>query len=317
MRRSAGGGKRPLVVAIGGANIDVKCRIAGATAAASSNPGAVSLSPGGVARNIAENLARLGFRAALVSAVGRDVFGARLLAATAAAGVDVRAVARENATTGCYAAVLDRRGDLEVAVAAMDVLERLTPRRLARHAALLARADLLVADGNLPATTIDWLLDWAARHGTPLSLEAVSVPKALRLKPLLARGRPLFALFCNAGEAAALSGRRDLAGATRRLHALGARCVCIGRGRRGMFVSDGGTRRIVPAYAAEVVDATGAGDAAVAGTLYGLLRGDDLAAAARYGQAAAALTLACAQSVSPRLSARALERCLRGRRPSP
>jgi pseudouridine kinase len=76
-------------------------------------------------------------------------------------------------------------------------------------------------------------------------------------------------------------------------------------------------RRIVPALPAEVVDVTGAGDAAVAGTLYGLLRGHDLATAARYGQAAAALTLACEQSVSPALNERVILRCLRSHGPSP
>jgi len=89
------------------------------------------------------------------------------------------------------------------------------------------------------------------------------------------------------------------------------RYVGIGLGRGGMFVSDGVKRRVVPALPARVVDVTGAGDAAVAGTLYGLLRGHDLATAARYGQAAAALTLACDQSVNPKLSAAAIARCVR------
>src|SRR6266850_5910429 len=63
------------VVCIGGANMDIKCRIAGKTVMGSSNPGATVLAPGGVARNVAHNLARLGVGAALVSAVGRDAFG--------------------------------------------------------------------------------------------------------------------------------------------------------------------------------------------------------------------------------------------------
>lgn len=305
------------VVCVGGANMDLKCRIAARTVLGTSNPGATVLSPGGVARNIAHNLALLGVGAALVSAVGRDAFGTQLLAATAAAGVDTRGVIRTAGPTGSYHAVLNAKGELILGVAAMDILERLTPRRLAAGRMRLARADLIVADSNLPNATLDRLIGFAAERGRRLALETVSVPKGGRLTRLLAAGRPLFALFCNRAEAAALTGRSELRGAARRLHERGVRNIGIGLGRRGMFVSDGVQRGIVAALPAQVVDVTGAGDAAVAGTLYGLLRGHDLATAARYGQAAAALTLASDRSVSPALSERAIRRCVRSHRPSP
>jgi pseudouridine kinase len=306
LSQSLRSGKRGTVVCVGGANIDIKCRIAGPTVMGSSNPGTTVLAPGGVARNIAHNLALLGVDAALLSVVGRDAFGAQLLAATAAAGVDTRGVLRTAGATGSYNAALDARGQLILGVAAMAILERLTPRRLAAARARLAGADLLVADGNLPPATLDWLIGFAGERGLRLALETVSVPKGGRLKRLLAAGRPLFAMFCNRDEAAALTGRSGLRAAASRLHERGVRHVGIGLGRRGMFVSDGARRRIVAALPARVVDVTGAGDAAVAGTLYGLLRGHDLAAAARYGQVAAALALVCEQSVNPALSARTI-----------
>ncbi len=311
MAQSAQPRKRIRVVCVGGANMDIKCRIAGRTVMGSSNPGATALSPGGVARNIAHNLAQLSIDAALVSVVGRDAFGEGLLATATAAGVDTGGVIRTVGTTGSYHAVLDAKGELILGAAAMGILERLTPRRLAAERARLAGADLIVADGNLPIDTLDWLMGFAAERGLRLALETVSVPKGGRLKRLLAAGRPLFALFCNRAEAAALTGSADLRAAAGRLHERGVRQLGIGLGRHGMFVSDGERRRIVPALPARVVDVTGAGDAAVAGTLYGLLRGHDLAAAARYGQAAAALTLACDQSASPKLTARAIRARLR------
>lgn len=317
MSQSLRPGKHGTVVCIGGANMDIKCRIAGRTVMGSSNPGATMLAPGGVARNIAHNLARLGVRTALISIVGQDAFGEQLLAATAAAGVDTEGVLQAAGSTGSYSAALDARGQLILGVAAMGIVERLTPRRLAAAHARLAGADLVVADSNLRVDALDWLLDFTAERGLRLALETVSVPKGGRLKRLPAAGRPLFALFCNRAEAAALTGRADLRTAAQRLHERGVRHVGIGLGRRGMFVSDGAQRRSVAALPARVVDVTGAGDAAVAGTLYGLLRGKDLATAARYGQAAAALTLAREQSVNPALNERAILRCLRSHRPSP
>ena len=317
MSRSVLSRKPVRVVCVGGANIDIKGRIAGRTAMGSSNPGAAAVAPGGVARNIAHNLALLGLDAALLSAVGRDPFGEQVLAATAAAGVDTHGVMRSTDATGSYHAALDATGELIVGIAAMGILERLTPRRLAAQQALLAKADLIVADSNLAIATLDWLIGFAAARRLRLAIETVSVPKGGRLKRLLARRRPLYALFCNRAEAAALTGCTGLPAAARRLHALGVQNVAVGLGRRGMFVSDGAAARTVAALPARMAEVTGAGDAAVAGTLYGLLCGHDLAAAACYGQAAAALTLACEQSVNPALSARAIRRCVRSGRPSP
>src|SRR5580692_1363365 len=80
-------GDRPGAVVIGGANVDVKARSTDRARPATSNPGWASMTPGGVGRNIAENLARLGVRTFLVSAIGRDALGDTLLGQTVAAGV--------------------------------------------------------------------------------------------------------------------------------------------------------------------------------------------------------------------------------------
>jgi pseudouridine kinase len=313
--------KRPRVVVIGGANMDIKCRIIGRAAMASSNPGTTVLTPGGVARNIAENLARLGVATSLISAVGRDRLGEQLIRDTASGGVDVRGVSHIAGPTGLYAATLDTAGELIVGVAAMAIVEQLTPRRLERHRRRIASADMVVADSNLPAATLDWLIGLAAGQGVPLAIETVSVPKGGLLRRVLRRRRPMFALFCNRDEALALTALAATGPAVRALHGMGVRHVCIGLGRDGMRVSsaEGGrmTAATVPALPAKAVDVTGAGDAAVAGTLFGLLCGEALPLAARYGQAAAALTVACERSVNPRLTVRAIARCIRSHWRSP
>src|SRR5215468_1185917 len=209
--------RKPIrVVCVGGTNIDIKCRLAGRTVMGSSNPGA-----------------------ALVSVVGCDAFGAQVLGATAAAGVDTRGVIRTAGATGSYHAALDAAGELILGVAAMGILERLTPRRLAAQRAQLAKGDLILADSNPPIETLDWLIGFASARGLRLAIEAVSVPKSRRLRRLLGPDRPLYALFCNRAEAAAVAGSGGLRAAARWLHERGVRHVGIGLGRRGMFASDG------------------------------------------------------------------------------
>jgi pseudouridine kinase len=119
------------VVVVGGANMDIKAQITGEVIGATSNPGRASQAPGGVARNVAENLARLGTDTRLITAVGQDPAGDLLLERTAAAGVDVGpALLSPHCATGTYTAVLDAAGELVVAVAAMGVTDELTPEVL-------------------------------------------------------------------------------------------------------------------------------------------------------------------------------------------
>ncbi|HEV2644415.1 MAG TPA: PfkB family carbohydrate kinase, partial [Candidatus Elarobacter sp.] len=157
-RRDAGAAHADVVV-IGGANVDVKCRTDGRAVPRTSNPGRSTTAPGGVARNVAENLARLGVRVALVSAVGNDANGDALLAATCEAGVDVSGVVRCDLPTGTYTAVLDSGGELVIAVAAMSAMDTITPRVVRERRAAIARARILVLDCNLGAETLACALD--------------------------------------------------------------------------------------------------------------------------------------------------------------
>ena len=302
------------VVVVGGANMDLKARVRGEAVPGTSNPGVTSQSPGGVARNVAENLARLGVAAHLVSAVGDDALGEALLRGTVAAGVDVSGVLRvPGAATGSYTAVLDADGELLLAVAAMDVMERLTPAALRGLRAAWRGAAWAVADGNLPADTLTALLALAADTGVRVVYEPVSVPKAARLRPALTAGHVPYALTPNRAELAALVGR-EVAGdaqairaAALELHALGAELVWVRRGERGSVLSLPGEVHELPALPAAVVDVTGAGDAMLAAFLAGLVAGLTPLQAAREGHAAAALTVESTQTVVPDLSRAALQ----------
>ncbi|EYB66769.1 PfkB protein [Deinococcus phoenicis] len=296
------------MVVVGGANLDVKARTLAPAVPGTSNPGVTRQAAGGVARNIAENLARLGVPAHLIAAVGRDAPGDLLLRETEAAGVDVRSVLRLDGPTGTYTAVLDDRGELLIAVAAMGATDALTPAALNECRGVLRGASWAVADGNLGAETLTHLLTLCAEVGVPVTFEPVSVPKAARLLPALQAGLAPELVTPNAAELAALVGRdvADTAPAIREaaaeLHARGIQTVWVRRGRRGSLLSgpDGVTE--LPALPARVADVTGAGDAMLAAYLAALLTGHAPAEAARHGHAAAALTVESAEAVSPTLT---------------
>lgn len=292
------------VIVIGGANLDVKGKSAARFLARTSNPGHVVTGVGGVARNIAANLARLDVTTALISAVGSDEAANRILGATRQSGVDVAMVKRVDGSSGTYLAVLDDKGELAAAISDMACLETLTAADLERHAHRLRNASLIAADCNLAVDCLDWLVDFAGRHGVRLLIEPVSVPKAQKLKRLKP-GRRTFAITPNADQFAALTGgTHDDPKAFAALHAMGYANIVVHRGRAGAISSDGATGPLaIPALTiGPVADVTGAGDAAVAGLICGFLQGYDLVRSARLGQAAAAIKIASAASVSPGLN---------------
>lgn len=289
------------VVVIGGANVDIKGRARGGYVAGTSNPGEVMMSPGGVGRNIAENLARLGMAVALVTAIGRDANGQLLRQACAAAGVDLAMALATEAPTGTYLAVLDASGELVGAINDMRAMEALTPAHLDGCSDQLAQADMLVADCNVSEECLRWLCGFSRTQGARLLIEPVSVPKAQKLLSLGAEASA-FAITPNAQQLAALTGEEGIDAVTK-LHRLGFANVVMHRGADGALTSDGfHVEKVDPVSVAAIADVTGAGDAAVAGLVCGLLDGRSLAQSARLGQCAAAIKLSSAQSVASGLS---------------
>lgn len=306
----------PGVVVIGGANVDVKARSAGPATPRTSNPGHASMTPGGVGRNIAENLARLGTRTHLVTVVGRDPLGETLLAQTAAAGVRVEHVLRTDQPTGTYTAVLDADGELVIAVAAMAAMDDLGPAEVGQARGIIASAGVVVVDGNLRLDTLEHALDLTVAADVRAVVEPVSVPKARALAPCLTPDRPLFAITPNRDELQALTDLStdtddEVGRAARRLHDRGVEVVWVRLGERGSLLSRTGSDPVhVPALPTVVADVTGAGDSALAGFCHALLAGEHPDDAARFGHAAASLTIASTHTVRPDLTERLVRTAL-------
>ncbi len=256
------------VAVIGGANVDIHGESVAPLRLNDSNPGSVRITAGGVGRNVAENLARLGVDCRLVSVVGDDEHGRFLLQATKDAGVDVSHVhVSSTAPTSTYLSVIDAGGEMKVAVSDMRIAEELTPERLRSHASMLQAAASIVIDTNLPAETLAWIAGKFADK--PIFVDTVSTAKAVRIREHLGA---VHTLKANALEAAALTGSEtrtipQLEQAAQQLHAAGVTRVFLTRGSDGVFYSAGGDRGSVASgvEALAVRNTTGAGDAFLAG----------------------------------------------------
>lgn len=311
----------PRVVCFGGAAIDRGYRLAQPPVLGTSNPAEViAFGHGGVARNVAETLARLGLATELVTAVGDDSAGRELLATLGALGIETAAgrIVRA-AATAHYLALTDPAGDLVFGVAAMEVLATLDAELVSLAAERLREADWVFAECNATPGALAALVALRRQSSFRLALDAVSTAKALRLPDDL---KGVDALFLNLDEAAAAAGETvpahtgDAEAALRLARLVrerGAAAVVLTRGAEGAVVATAaGAPLVLPAAPATVVDVTGAGDALVAGTLSRLATGATLADAVRFGGALASLTVETTASVRPDLGtpelAAALER---------
>lgn len=287
------------VVVVGGANTDIAGFTDGPLVSRDSNPGHVRVSAGGVGRNIAENLARLGIPTRLVAAFGEGHDARALVEACREAGVDVVEVPTPGVPASRYLAILDDAGDLALAINDMRATESLTPQALDAHAPLLSGAAAIVLDANLAAATLVSLSERFA--DVPLLLDCVSVPKVSRARSILGA---LWAVKANMAEALALSGEY----AASPLEAARG-CVCAGAARAFVTAGPDGVAWVTPEGEGtfvppplQVVNATGAGDAFTAGLVYALLAGFDARRAALFGSAMSRLALGSEQTVSPEVS---------------
>lgn len=284
------------VVVIGGVNMDIGGSPAGRLILHDSNPGSLSLRAGGVGRNIAHNLRLLGVKVSLIAAVGGDMYGECILESCAAAGLDM-GMARilPERRSSVYLYVNDEGGDMAVAIADMDICREISPEYLAPLMERINSSAAVVLDANLEAATIEYI---AANCTAPLYADPVSTAKAPRLRNILGR---LSAIKPNAIEAETLTGESDPERAAQALVDAGVKQVFVSMGSRGMIAAEKGRLTRLAAAPAEVVNTTGAGDAAMAAIVRsGMLR-LSLEKTAENALRAGSLTAECPDSNTPRL----------------
>ena len=299
---------------IGAANMDLHGRSRAALILHDSNPGFLHTSPGGVTRNILENLSRMGERTALFSAIGNDLYGREILASGEAVGMDMSHMLRcPDCGSSSYMALIDPEGDMFIGMSDMRILEHITPDWLEGQKDALRKADAIVCDPCLTPEALEWITS-DALAGVPIFSDPVSTTYARRLAPFAGK---LHCLKPNVLELAAMtgceiSGDADMERAADVLLERGTHCIVVSMGQRGCSWADRSGAKFHAALrpVSQMVDATGAGDAFMAGLLYAYLHRFPPERAARWALAAGIIAVTSAGTVSPGMSAELVNKIL-------
>jgi len=294
-------GDSAAIVAIGEAMVEFN-------AVRSDSPEAFVRGFGGDTSNMAIAAARLGARTGYVSRVGDDAFGRALLRLWADEGVDTRGVATDaSAPTGVYFVTHGAAGHefsyLRAGSAASRMDAASLPLHVIRGARLLHVSGISQAIGASACDAVFAAMDAAKAAGVRISFDP---NLRLKLWPL-PRARAVIAATAaqcdwflpSLDDARTLSGLADVHEILHWCHRLGAPVVVLKCGPDGVIVSDGRNVERIGGHVVATVDATGAGDCFDGAFAARIVAGDDLASAARYANAAAAVATTGFGAVAP------------------
>ncbi|GKU25996.1 carbohydrate kinase [Clostridium folliculivorans] len=288
---------------VGGANIDIQGFPSSKLIYKDSNIGVVKHSLGGVGRNIAENMVRLGIHTKFISVVGEDVYGQKIIDEGRHIGMDVKEImVAQGQSTSSYLSILDEYGDMAVAISHMDVIEKLDVNYLISKKHVLENSSITVIDTNLNEDVIKYIA--SNYKESKLFLDTVSTAKSMKVKDIIG---VFHTIKPNKLEAEILSGimiedDTSLKRVGRYFIDAGVKNVFISLGSKGTYYTDGKQDGYIEGKAIKVVNATGAGDAFMAGLVYGELNDLSIKQKAIFGNAAAILALSHEDTINPNIT---------------
>ena len=290
------------VLCIGSANMDYKMNLKGEFIKGTSNPVTSSVSYGGVIRNVAENLGRLGAQVALMSILGEDIQGNNLIA-HASHCMDTSAVEKTAAYgTGNYSALLDINGEMIIGMADMEINRLMDRAWIVRHREDILRSQWIAVDCNIEKDAMEALIQLAVETGKNLAIIGVSGPKMDRI-PEVIDGVAIGIFNRDETQSYFKTDEDDVEKLCGMWLNKGLKQAVVTSGKHAIgWGDDSGIHSTKVRVVDQVVDVTGAGDAFCAGLIFGLTEAKPLQECINLGMANSTLTIQSKESVQTDLT---------------
>jgi len=296
------------IVVIGTTFVDVKGYPFGKYVPTGRNAGRIIEVHGGVARNIAEDIANTGLASTLVSMVDNSGLSDDLVDRLVRRGCNTDCVGRAEGGLGMWLAIFAEAGDVAGSISRRPDTSGIERILIERGDEIISQADSVCVDFDIDASILERVLDLAQRHGKEVYLPVTNIAIACERRDLLGK---VSCLVCNQQEASVLF-QSQFDGALpeevqavlpEKLAQVGLRSMVVTMGAQGsVFAQIGGQNGCCPAHVVEVADTTGAGDAFFAGVAIGLTYGKSLEESCTIGARLAASTISSEENVCARFS---------------
>lgn len=292
---------------IGTVYVDIKGYPLGNFVPAGRNAGRVEQFHGGVGRNIAEDIANLGEKVAMVGLVDKGGIGDDVVKHLAVRGVNTDYLLSTADGMGTWLAIFDEKGDVCANISKRpnllpicDVLEEHQEKMFADSKGLLLEMDI---DEEIVAKA----MELAEKHNIPVYGVISNISIAMERMAYI---KKLDCFICNRQESSVLFNIgfetelkyktvAEMQGLVAHHRAkLGLKKLIVTLDAEGsVYAGDNGEQGFCPAHKVDVVDTTGAGDSFFAGVSVGLSQGKSLLEACELGTAVAAKVVGVAENV--------------------
>ncbi|BBF43417.1 hypothetical sugar kinase in cluster with indigoidine synthase indA, PfkB family of kinases [Lachnospiraceae bacterium KM106-2] len=265
-----------------------------------SNPGRVRVSFGGVCRNIAENMARVGVKTKFISIMGNDEKARSIMEHAKRINLDMEdSLIVEGESTPTYMAILNETGELESAIVDMKVTDKITTDFIDSKAEIICNSEYMVLDTDNPMI-VEYLLT-AYEGKTRFILDPVSACKVEKVKHLIGKfhtikpNRHEAEVLCNFE----IKNIEDVRRAGSHFLRMGVKKVFISLDEDGIYYNDGVNEGVIKANDVPVKNVTGAGDSCVAGITYGYMNDLSMSEITKYAIAMSAITISHVDTIHP------------------
>lgn len=291
------------VTVIGGANIDIIGFPTEKLKMEDSNPGKVKISLGGVGRNISENLAKMGIDTKLITAIGDDVYGRKILNECKLSRIDMEnSLILKNLPSSTYLSVLDEKGDMKVALSDMDIINEINIDFIREKSLTIKNSRCVVVDTNLKKEVIEYLV--TNFKEIDFFLDTVSTVKGKKVKDFIGAFHTIKPNKIEAEELTGIkiNGEEDIEKVIKYFLDTGVESVFISLGKDGVYYGDSQDTGYIPPQKVKMVNATGAGDAFIAGLVYSYLNDFSSKDSTRFSMAASLIALSHENTINPNIS---------------
>ena len=264
------------VICIGAALVDELYSANHPMLMSTTNDATVHRSAGGVARNIAHQLALLGLPVQLISVFGNDGEGDWLKTICGYVNIQLDAAITNQSLTGKYTGILNYDGSLFTALLTNTSLDTITPQHLQQHETLLSTAFCIVADANIHPDNVAWLAHFCFKKHIPFIIEPVSVPPAQKFAKMNLQGVHLVTPNEDELPAMCSNGGKTIEENAQEILDRGVEKIWLHRGKKGSMLFTKNANYTLPAPEVDDIrDVTGAGDGSLSGWIMAKYLGMD------------------------------------------